>query len=87
MLLTSLQYCTYSAAMDELLGAADIERMARAEGIPISEVCRRADIAQSTFSRWKNGKTRPRIDVYWRLCAAVKQEVPDRAATTPLVAA
>lgn len=31
-------------------------------GIPMAHVCERAGIAQTTPSRWKNGKSRPTMD-------------------------
>lgn len=48
-----------------------IEASAAAAGISMAEVCRRAGIAQSTFGRWKNGRTEPTMAVYRRICAAV----------------
>jgi transcriptional regulator with XRE-family HTH domain len=53
--------------MDDLLSAADVERLAREGGLTIKEVCARARIAQSTFSRWRAGKTEPTLDVYRRI--------------------
>ena len=48
-----------------------IEAAADAAGLSIAEVCRRAGIAQSTFGRWKAGRTEPTMAVYRRICAAV----------------
>jgi transcriptional regulator with XRE-family HTH domain len=61
--------------MNELLTPSDIERLAKEAGIPIGDVCRRAGIAQSTWSRWKRGKTNPRMDVYMRLRDVVAPRV------------
>ena len=55
------------SAMNDLLTPADIERKAAEAGITLKEVCVRAGIAQSTFSRWKAGKTEPTLDVYRRI--------------------
>jgi hypothetical protein len=57
--------------MEDLLSPADVERFARVAGISIAEVCRRAQIAQSTFTRWKAGDSAPRLDVYTRIRNAV----------------
>jgi transcriptional regulator with XRE-family HTH domain len=56
-----------------------IEAAAEIAGLSMAEVCRRAGIAQSTFGRWKNGRTEPTLDVYRRLCAAVAPQ-PESAA-------
>jgi predicted transcriptional regulator len=71
MLLTGLHDCIYGRRMDDLLTPADIERLAREAGISLADACRRAGIAQSTFSRWKAGKTEPTLGVYRRLRDAV----------------
>ena len=55
-----------------LLTPADIEAKARSAGLTIAEVCRRAEIAQSTFWRWKHGATQPSIGVYGRLCSVIQ---------------
>jgi transcriptional regulator with XRE-family HTH domain len=60
--------------MDELLTPDDIERLAKLAGLTLKEVCSRAGIAQSTFSRWKAGATEPTLDVYRRLRDAVLQD-------------
>ena len=41
--------------MDQQIIVFEIERRARAAKIRMGELCRRAGIAQSTVSRWKNG--------------------------------
>lgn len=53
--------------MHALLTPSQIEIAARRNGLSIKEVCSRAGIAISTFTRWRQGKTTPRIDVYERL--------------------
>ena len=57
--------------MAELLTPSDIERLAKASKKSIAEVCREAQVAQSTFFRWKVKGSSPRLDVYQRICAAV----------------
>jgi len=62
--------------MHRLLTPAEIEAAAARAGLRMAEVCRRAGIAPSTFSRWKSGQTMPSIDVYERLVAAACVERP-----------
>jgi transcriptional regulator with XRE-family HTH domain len=57
--------------MPALLSPIAIEALAAQAGLSMAEVCRRAGVAQSTFTRWKAGKTEPTLDVYRKLCAAV----------------
>jgi transcriptional regulator with XRE-family HTH domain len=57
--------------MADLLSPADIERLARAKGMTLRDICAAAGIAYSTFGRWKRGETSPTLDVYRRLVAAV----------------
>jgi hypothetical protein len=59
--------------MDKLLSPEDIERLAVEAGITIIELCKRADIAHTTFYRWKSGRTCPSIDVYERLRNAARE--------------
>lgn len=58
--------------MTELLTAADVERMARDAGISVGELCRRAQIAPTTLSRWRAGKTQPQMRVYQRIVDALR---------------
>ena len=58
--------------MADPLTPTAIEAAARARGITIAEVCRRAGVSPSTFTRWKGGKTEPTLGVYRRLQAAAK---------------
>lgn len=55
----------------DVLSPQDVEAKARAAGLSITDVCKRADIAQSTFSRWKAGKTSPTLTIYQRIEAAL----------------
>ena len=57
--------------MPSLLSPSAIEVLAAQAGLSMAEVCRRAGIAQSTFTRWKAGRTEPTLDVYRKLCAAI----------------
>lgn len=45
--------------MDQQTIIADLEARAAAVGLPISEVCRKANIHPTTFSRWKLSDKNP----------------------------
>lgn len=57
---------------DDLLSPEDIERMAGAAGIPLTELCKRAGISHTTFYRWKNGERLPTMRVYVALRRALR---------------
>ena len=57
--------------MTQFLSAIDIEDRAREAGMTLTDLCKKAQIAQSTFTRWKAGVTQPNLDVYKRLVRAV----------------
>jgi transcriptional regulator with XRE-family HTH domain len=71
--------------MSNLLGPADVERLARGLGLSMAEVCRRAGIATSIFTRWKSGLTRPGYRNYQRIMDAVQagQSPPDTPPAVP----
>lgn len=50
-----------------LLTARGIESRAKERDLPIAEVCRRANVAQSTFHRWKTGESGLTIGTYVKL--------------------
>jgi hypothetical protein len=56
-----------------LLSPGQIEVRAKSAGLIVTALCRRAGVAQSTFTRWKNGTTEPTLDVYRRLRDAAAQ--------------
>jgi predicted transcriptional regulator len=58
-----------------------VER-ARKVGLPVSELARRADIAPSTFNRWRTGETSPTLDVFARV-ERVVTEAEEQAACKP----
>lgn len=60
--------------MADLLTPSEIEARAAAAGMSLTDLCRGADIALSTFYRWKNGKTEPGIGVYQRLVDALPRQ-------------
>lgn len=53
-----------------LLTAADVERLAEQRGLSMAEVCRRANVAPSIFSRWKSGACSPNLKSYSRIVEA-----------------
>lgn len=55
----------------DVLEPSEIEALAGQAGLSMAEACRRAGISQSTFTRWKAGKTEPTLDVYRKLYLAV----------------
>jgi transcriptional regulator with XRE-family HTH domain len=64
---------------DTLLTAEEVERRAAEVGVSVKQLCARAGIAHTTFYRWKTGQTKPRIDVYERLRAALSAAVREAA--------
>lgn len=58
--------------MDELLSPTEIERLAAEAGLTINDLCKRAEIAHTTFYRWKAGRHTPGLKVYRKVCAALR---------------
>jgi predicted transcriptional regulator len=57
--------------MHQLLTPQEIESRAAQAGRTMTEVCRKAGVAPSTFTRWKAGQTEPTLGIYRRLVDAV----------------
>lgn len=53
--------------MDAQAMAADLETRAKAAGLNITKVCEQANVARSTFTRWKRGDTAPNLATYNKL--------------------
>lgn len=53
--------------MADLLSPQDIEQLGADAGLSVADICRRAGIAHSTFTRWRKGDTEPTLDVYRRI--------------------
>lgn len=50
-------------------------------GIPVAELCRRADIAETTWGRWKGGKFHPSYSAWTKVTKAYSQIIsPDEQA-------
>lgn len=62
--------------MIHIVTAAEVEERAKKAGKSMAEVCRLAGIAQSTFTRWKAGRTEPTMGVLRRI-AQVLGEVTE----------
>lgn len=71
MHLTFGAHRTYLRPMNDTLSAEQIEVMAWHAELTISDMCKRAGIAPSTWWRWRRGKTEPTLGVYRRIVAAV----------------
>ena len=59
--------------MNRVLTASEIEARARRAGMSVREFCERAEIALSTFYRWKAGKHSPSVATYERLCQVIEK--------------
>jgi transcriptional regulator with XRE-family HTH domain len=59
--------------MNALLQPEEIERLAQEAGMNASQLCMRANVARTTFWRWKKRKLTPSIAVYRRLIDALDQ--------------
>ena len=53
--------CAYACLMDTTSVVEALEAQAREAGKSISEVCRQAGVARSTFTRWKSGSHEPNM--------------------------
>lgn len=60
--------------MAKTLSPLEVEALAKANGLTLALLCARARVANSTFTRWKQDKTSPSVDVYDRLVAVASGE-------------
>lgn len=49
---------------------AKMEETLSGSGIPVAELCRRANIAETTWGRWKGGKFKPSYSAWERVADA-----------------
>lgn len=56
--------------MHKLMTPQQIETIAKENGLTMRQVCQTAGVAFSTFTRWRQKKTEPRIGIYTRLVNA-----------------
>lgn len=54
-----------------------VEAMALDAGLTITEACRRANVARSTFTRWKAGEVDPSIGIVRRIIEAIQNAAAD----------
>ncbi len=59
----------------------EIETRAKRANITIAELCRRANIAKSTFLRWKNGDCSPTISTLQNIITELDAEEAKQAIT------
>lgn len=52
----------------------EVKERANKIGVPIKVLCERANIANSTFTRWQSGISDPKIRTYCRLIKALEEE-------------
>lgn len=57
----------YKIAMDPKIVVEQLVDRAGKAGLSVSELARRADIAPSTFNRWRSGETSPTLEVFARV--------------------
>ena len=62
------------AGMSTQTEIAELEERAKTSGVNIADVLRRAKIDRSMWTRWKNGKTVPRLD-NWRAVEAALNDL------------
>ncbi len=66
--------------------AHDIETRAKAAGLSIDELCKRAQIARSTFQRMKSGEVDPQVGTVNRLLEIVAEEERNQSPSAPPLA-
>lgn len=52
---------------------SEIEERAKGFGLSINELCKRAGIDRSTFTKWKSGKSKPNMETYTSIQNALKE--------------
>lgn len=60
--------------MDDLLTAADVERLRLERGLTIAQLCALAGVASTIFTRWKAGRYEPTMSNYRKLRDAIMSE-------------
>lgn len=73
--LDNVQMCVYVLPNMQtiIVTAKEMRDRARKVGLSDKELCEIAGIANSTFTRWKSGRTRPSMDRYCRIIEALEQ--------------
>jgi hypothetical protein len=74
--------------MDQQIIISDLEARAKAVGLPMSEVCRRANIHPTTFSRWKESpRNADPIGATIKILSAIDEVLKGIEAETPKASA
>ncbi len=55
-----------------------IEARATQAGLSVTELCQKAGVARSTFTRWKAGTTSPTQRILKRLAQQLPEEAPQK---------
>jgi hypothetical protein len=55
----------------DLLDVVELERVAKQRRLSMAQACRIAGVAPSTWQRWKQGQSQPRVPVMLRIRDAV----------------
>lgn len=71
--LTALRSVGIGGSM-EIPTPEQIEAAARAKGLSIAAMCRRADLDPSAFQRWKAGRNAPTVATVQRMLDAIERE-------------
>lgn len=69
--------------MDTLKIVGALEKRAKAVGLSMAAVCRRANVAQSTVTRWKQGTFDPRVKILARIEAVLIEAEEEKARSAP----
>ena len=69
--------------MDAQVAIADIERSLALARTSVSKLCRKADIAESTWHRWKLRGVHPRGSSWTRVKDALRQIDPELSERLP----
>lgn len=59
--------------MQDTLSAEQIETLATSHGLSVLDLCRRAQVAHTSFYRWRAGQSQPTLEVYRRLITALRE--------------
>lgn len=70
--------------MDQQIIVAEIEARAKAIGLPMSDVCQKAGVHPTTFSRWKLSERNPEpIGATMKSLAAIDRALTEAEQTAP----
>ena len=73
--------------MHPLPTVSDIEAAARSAGLSIAALCRRADVTEGTFYRWKRGSGAPNMRIVQRFMDEIEAARSAARAAADVIAA